>query len=53
MLSPLFHTIEQRIQCPADPEVLLDVLNRRTQTRGCAEKQIESITIGSGDDIVK
>ena len=46
-------SVEQGIQGPADPEVLLDVLNRRTQARGCAEKQIESITIGSGDDIVK
>ena len=40
----------ERIQCPADPEILFDVTDRGAQPIGGCEKQFETITRRGGNE---
>ena len=42
---------KERVQCPADPEVLFHVADRSAEPVGGREKQIEAVTRGRGDEL--
>jgi hypothetical protein len=45
--------VEQRIERPADPEVLLDVLNHRPKSASGCQKQVTPLVIRGLDDLLK